>query len=201
MKKTTTLFIAFLFFISLVYAQNLPPAHGFLGTAPGSQVSAQINSEEVGSSPVTSGRYVLVIEDGDGSYVGQTIYFFVDGVQANENAVFENGGHTNLDLTLNNPGGRPSGGEGGSNTNKNLNSQNTQSSNSNNIENLEFESQDNNDEISDLNQNENQNIKSSGITGAVIGFAKSGIGIGLLFAILIIIVVIAIVGFRKRNKI
>jgi len=53
----------------------------------------------------------------------------------------------------------------------------------------------------DLNSDENQNKKSSGITGAVIGFAKSGIGIGLIFAILIVIAGIIVVGFRNKTKI
>lgn len=77
---------------------------------------------------------------------------------------------------------------------------NPPSSSNNNVVNLNTETEIEENKTVDLNLDENQNKKSSGITGAVIGFAKSGVGIGLIFAILIVIAGIIVVGFRNKTK-
>ena len=47
---------------------------------------------------------------------------------------------------------------------------------------------------------ENQQPTGSGITGGVIGFVKSGVGMGFIFAVLVLIVGIGVMAFRKRSK-
>ena len=57
----------------------------------------------------------------------------------------------------------------------------------------------NKNDIQELNLNEQEEQKNldSGITGAIIGLGKSGLGIGLIFAIIIIVIAIIIMAFRK----
>ena len=52
----------------------------------------------------------------------------------------------------------------------------------------------------DLISDESQETIGSGITGGVIGFVKSGVGMGLTFAVLLLIVGIGVMAFRKKKK-
>ncbi len=56
------------------------------------------------------------------------------------------------------------------------------------------------DETIDLISDESQTPLGSGITGGVIGFVKSGVGMGLTFAVLLLIVGIGVMAFRKKKK-
>ncbi len=71
--------------------------------------------------------------------------------------------------------------------------------NNDNIINLNYPKEDNTDKDIDLNYNEEQETISSGITGGVIGFVKSGAGIGLIFAFIIIVLVIGVIAITKKK--
>jgi len=90
-------------------------------------------------------------------------------------------------------GGGSSGGGGGSfNPTTNTNTQTT-----NNTVDLSFEIE--TDESINLDSNENQKTTGPGITGGVIGFAKSGIGIGLIIGIIIILAGIGVMFMTRKS--
>ena len=76
------------------------------GPAPdGVLVEAKINGITVESGITQDGRYgysspTFKVEDPNGDRDGETIYFFVNGVDTGETAIFENGESTELDLTV-----------------------------------------------------------------------------------------------------
>jgi hypothetical protein len=96
----------------LVFAQGLNLPHQFFGSvnytngaAPnGLAVEARINGSVVGSSVTAGGNYgynpnLLFALDNDGVHP-KTIEFFVNGIKANETAVFVNGNSSQLNLTI-----------------------------------------------------------------------------------------------------
>jgi len=106
--------------ISSVNAQQPFQPHQFFGTVTftngpamdGLSVVAKIDGEAVASTTTKDGKYgyepyIFYIRDPDNNRYNKTIYFFVNGNQANEEAVFYNGDSTRLDLTLNVPGPTP----------------------------------------------------------------------------------------------
>ena len=104
--------ISFLSMLSECLAQPPEVPHAFYGTvsfidgpAPsGMIVIAKINGIERGRAIISNGSYgpyLYVTDPGDEVKEGDTIYFYVNGIQANENAKFYNGNITRLDLTLN----------------------------------------------------------------------------------------------------
>lgn len=56
-----------------------------------------------------------------------------------------------------------------------------------------------NSEDAEISSNENQETTSPGITGGVIGFAKTGKGIGLIFGLLIIVLGIEIITISRKK--
>ena len=106
------------------------PPHWFYGSvningspAPdGTTVTARINGIDVASTTTSGGKYGYVnplfyVPDTDPSTrPGETISFFVNGVDTGQTAIFLTGGYTKLDLsvTIETPsgGGAPSGGGG-----------------------------------------------------------------------------------------
>jgi len=95
------------------FAQSPSLPHQFFGSvnytngvAPdGLTVEAKINGSVVGSSVTFGGNYgynpnLLFALDNDGVHAGKTVEFYVDGVKANETAVFVNGNSSQLNLTI-----------------------------------------------------------------------------------------------------
>lgn len=133
---TTTALLGFLTPI-LVLAQNPSLPHQFFGSvnftngaAPnGLAVEARINGAVVGNSVTANGKYghnpnLLFALDNQGVHAGKTVEFYVDGIKANETAVFVNGNSSQVNLTIvsslpttptgGGGGGGTSGGGGGS---------------------------------------------------------------------------------------
>lgn len=123
--------VTLLFLNFLVSAQVLPPEafYGSVSFSTGeaildnSNVLALIDGNVVGSTVVRNGQYgygdfPLIIQDDDKIFSGKTVTFEIDGKQTNENAIYENGAVTQLDLTITQDGSSPpssgSGGGGGS---------------------------------------------------------------------------------------
>ena len=87
-------------------AQRLPP-HVFVGTAmmdgatvaDGTTVSAWVGGMEATSTTVTDGSYVIVVDQGDQSYAGETVTFQIGGNSAAETATWMQGGGDELNLT------------------------------------------------------------------------------------------------------
>lgn len=111
---TPVLFMGF-FLPGLAFAQSLSLPHQFFGSvgftngaAPnGLAVEARISGSvsAVGSSVTAGGNYgynpnLLFALDNDGAFAGKTVEFYVDGVKANETAVFANGNSSQLNLTV-----------------------------------------------------------------------------------------------------
>jgi len=128
----TIVSLTFLFSVN-VFAVDYPKkVHTFYGkiflsdgSSPvpaGLTVVAKINDVEYGSTTTSEGKYdYLFVSDPENKNEGETIYFYVEGVQAAPTYDFENGGFTELDLTLTGslptptttPPAGPSGGGGG----------------------------------------------------------------------------------------
>ena len=93
---------------SVASAQRLPP-HVFVGTAwiddvaapAGTTVSAWVGGAEAGSTTTTGagGDYVLVVDQGDASFAGETISFLIGGFSATQTAVWMQGGGDELTLS------------------------------------------------------------------------------------------------------
>ncbi|MCK4552625.1 hypothetical protein KAT80_00280 [Candidatus Pacearchaeota archaeon] len=86
-------------------------------------------------------------------------------------------------------GGNGGGGGGGSSSSSTATTQTTDD-----ILNLNFETK---NDSTKIDSNENQQTTSSGLTGGVIGFVKTGKGIGLIFGILIIVFGIGVIAIQK----
>lgn len=115
------------------FAQNPSLPHQFFGSvkftngaAPnGFSVEAKINGSVVGSSVTSGGNYgynpnLLFALDNNGSNAGKTVEFFVNGIKANETAIFVNGNSSQKNLTISaslpttpTPSPTPTGGGGG----------------------------------------------------------------------------------------
>ncbi len=85
-------------FYGAVDFSNAPAPDNFV-------VSAKINGAEVASTATLDGRYgyereLLFVSDPYNNRRGKTVEFFVNGIKANETAVFQNGGSQRLDLTV-----------------------------------------------------------------------------------------------------
>jgi hypothetical protein len=94
-----------LFPVSSVFAVGL--GHGFYGTVKingvnadiGTAISAQVDGTEYGSCTITTpGSYALIVEGEIDE--GATIYFYVDGQEADQTSTFHDGYTTKLDLTV-----------------------------------------------------------------------------------------------------
>ena len=73
---------------------------GCSAAADGVEVSAWVNGALAASTLVQSGRYTLLVEQSSGgSFSGQTITFTVGSFDAEQTAVWVQGGATELDLT------------------------------------------------------------------------------------------------------
>jgi len=203
MKKIILLFI-FLLSISFVLSQGISKPHAFYGDVHysdgttllenGYSVTAKIDGVEVGKSDIINGEYDLVVE----GEKGETIYFYVNEEKV-ETSVFEEFGITELDFFTDIA--KPTSPENNNDDNDNedstrksssSSSSSTTQTNDNTIK-LNIKTED--DENTNLISNENQET-SPGITGAVIGFVKSGGGIGLIFTLLILGIGVMIL--RKR---
>ena len=95
------------------FAQSPSLPHQFFGSvsytngaAPsGLAVEAKINGSVVGSSVTSGGNYgytpnLLFALDSQGVNAGETVEFFVNGIKANETAIFANGNSTQKNLTI-----------------------------------------------------------------------------------------------------
>ncbi len=127
--KIFALFISIgLFLPVFAFAQSPSLPHQFFGTvnfsdgqaSNGLVVEAKINGAVVGNSVTSGGNYgynpnLLFATDNQGNNAEETVEFYVDGIQANETAVFENGKSIQLNLTIPESigGGGSTGGGGG----------------------------------------------------------------------------------------
>ncbi len=88
-----------------VFAQRVPP-HVFVGSvtldgavaADGAAVTAWIDGEQVADTTATGGKYILQVDQVDGSFAGKTVSFKVSGSNAAETAPWTQGGGDELDL-------------------------------------------------------------------------------------------------------
>jgi hypothetical protein len=212
MRKQIACLMA-LFVLGLASA-TIPTPHGFYGEVDYSDgtliqesltITAKISGTIVGNSNLVNGAYDLVVESENGG----TIDFYVDG-QSNSigNYIFTGFAVTELNFTtsLANPNqatssssssGSSSGGGGGGGRSSSSSSGTTVSTQTtDNSINLNTETE-NNGNIN-LISNENQKKTNPGITGAVIGFAKTPGGISLMIAVLIILAGIWVMTLRKE---
>lgn len=136
LKIFTPLISIGLFLPVFVFAQSPSLPHQFFGSvsfvnsaAPnGLLIEAKINGSVVGSSLISGGNYgynpnLLFALDNSGVNAGKIIEFYVDGIKANETAVFVNGNSSKLNLiipaslpTTPTPSPTPTGGGGGGST-------------------------------------------------------------------------------------
>jgi len=112
MKKIYLIIVGLLLIPSVVFAiPGLP--HQFYGTVTvngspaenGTKVEVKIGSAVIVSKITADGKYgytpnVVMITDPDGNRAGQTIAFFVEGVDTGKTAVFSGGTLTKLDLSV-----------------------------------------------------------------------------------------------------
>jgi len=112
-KLILTTFIGILLLNVVLAIPGIP--HQFYGSvtyngqaAPdGLSVVSKINGVEVASTTTSEGNYgyspIFYVDDPNSIRSGQTINFFVNGVDTGQTAVFQNGGETQLDLTATGP--------------------------------------------------------------------------------------------------
>ena len=87
-------------------SQRLPP-HVFVGTvtigglvaSDGIEVTAWVDGAQVASTQVADATYVLIVDQGSGSFSGKIISFQVAGEDANETGIWLQGGGDELNLT------------------------------------------------------------------------------------------------------
>ncbi len=137
MKSVLKIFVLFisigLFLPVFAFAQSPSLPHQFFGAVnfsdglalDGFVVEARINGVVVGNSITAGGNYgynpnLLFALDNQGVYAGETVEFYVDGIKANETAIFANGNSSQINLTIPasipttpTPTPTPSGGGGG----------------------------------------------------------------------------------------
>ena len=119
--STTIIFVLFLA-TSVLAVPGVP--NQFYGSvtingqpAPdGTTVTAEINGAEVKSTTTSNGEYNLIVDDPQGDRIGDTVYFFVDGIDTGKTASFCNGCSDRVDLSITKEtsGGSPGGGGGSS---------------------------------------------------------------------------------------
>lgn len=108
----TTLFLGFVLAPLLAMAAPGIP-HQFYGnvvfesgtTPDGLLVEAKVNAVVVGTSKTKSGKYgimptLLMVSKSDGEWSGETVRFFVAGIDTSETHTLQKGGYTNLNLTV-----------------------------------------------------------------------------------------------------
>ena len=101
-----------------VFAQRVPP-QVIVGSATldgasaadGAAITAWIGGEQVADTHASGGEFTLLLDQGDGSYAGETVSFKVSGVEAAETVDWVQGGAVLLDLVANSSSGA-SGGTG-----------------------------------------------------------------------------------------
>jgi hypothetical protein len=199
MKKIVLLFI-FLLSISFVFSQGITKPHAFYGDVyysdritlleNGFSVTAKIEGVIVGSSEIMNGKYDLIIE----GKKGKTIYFYINEKEV-KNYIFEEFGITKLDFFTDIV--KPTSPENNDNNEENNNNDggslgggspsdsSTTQTNENTIK-LNIETEDDSKDSISLDKDKTSEKTSLGITGAVIGFVKSGGAIGLIFILLIV---------------
>jgi len=141
MKSALKILVPFisigLFLPVFAFAQTPSLPHQFFGTikftdgvaAPnGLAVEARINGAVAGNSITANGKYgynpnLLFALDNQGVHAGKTVEFYVDGIKANETAIFVNGNSSQVNLTIPAslpttpiPSPTPTGGSGGGST-------------------------------------------------------------------------------------
>ena len=103
-----------LFLPVFAFAQTPSLPHQFFGTVKftddvavsnGMTVEAKINGSVVGGSVTANGNYgynpnLLIATDSQGVNAGKTVEFYINGIKANETAVFANGNSSQLNLTI-----------------------------------------------------------------------------------------------------
>ena len=208
MKKQLMFVMLSLFLIGVVFA--IPPIpHAFEGNVyysdgttlleDGYTIIAIIGDFEI-SADIINGKYNLMVESDGG-----TIEFYISGqTEAIGNYPFVSSNITELDFTTtltnpdttpvspppnNNNGGSPGGGSSSGDSPIIITSETTDNqTNTTNEENT-------------IGLNGNQEPTSSGITGGVIGFIKTGGGlVTMIFAILIIVIGIGVIVIQKKHK-
>lgn len=129
-KSFIPLIFVAIFLPVLTFAQTPSLPHQFFGAAKysnevavsnGMKVEAKINGIVAGDSITANGNYgynpnLLFITDNQGTNAGKTVEFYIDGVKANEAAIFANGNSSQLNLTIPTPApvAEASSGSGGS---------------------------------------------------------------------------------------
>ncbi len=114
--KTTSILVFTIFILSFpsVISVSSPPQmpHNFYGTVRynngddvpnGNNVTAMVDDENYTTTVVngTYGSYsTFQLNDLDGDNGGKTIYFYVGGINTDQTSIFENGGSTELNLTI-----------------------------------------------------------------------------------------------------
>ena len=109
-----------------VFAQRVPP-QVIVGSATldgasaadGAAITAWIGGEQVADTHASGGEFTLLLDQGDGSYAGETVSFKVSGVEAAETVDWVQGGAVLLDLVANSSSGTSGGtGEAGASGDK-----------------------------------------------------------------------------------
>ena len=199
-----------LFLISFVLAIPAISPHAFYGTVAYSDgkliqenltITAKINGIEVGKSDIINGKYDLIAESIKG---GERIDFYITGKnEAIGYDFFEAFEITELNFTTNliNPNSET---QNGDDSDSQGSSGGGSSSSSGGIisppptTNESASSSEEN--TTQTQENEEQEIVSPGMTGAVIGFLKSGEGIASLITfILIVILLIGVMILKKKS--
>ena len=112
--KTITTITLLVFLVPVfAFAQGPGIPHKFFGTATytnGSNITSgnvivKIGATQVASEPISSGKYgynpnLLFVTDPDNNRTGSILKFFIDSVDTGATAVFANGEHTELNLTI-----------------------------------------------------------------------------------------------------
>ena len=112
MKKNLSLFVLFFLVILsplAVSALGLGVPHQFYGTvtyndqpANNFEISAYVNGDKVGTTFADNGKYgydiVFFVKDSEGTFEGETIEFYINGIDTGITAIFVNGGSTELNL-------------------------------------------------------------------------------------------------------
>ena len=215
MNKRLIPFLFMIFLIGFVSAMSSP--HGFSGKvyySDGSTlmdsgtITAKIGDFEINSDINSDGLYDLVVESQND---GTVEFYFSGEIEAVEKYEFESFEVTELNIVTNiealvvddeintnkNSGGGSSGSGSSSNSNENVIDLTP------NVEDNQEDKQNEGEEISEKKEEITRENIDSGITGAVIGFAKSGKGIvTLVFATLIVVAggMIAVVRKVKLKK-
>ena len=212
MKKQIALIFCLVFLIGIVSATDINKVGDWWGTvtingayADGEDVSAYINNVKVARATVGAiqPNYYLIHVEGN---EGDDVIFKVNGKEATTQS-WSKGDHeldlevvidtnTNEETTSTPSSPSPSSGSPSSSPSSSSYPTTTQTPNDDGTINLKFETQE--DEIVDLPSDETQGTIKPGITGSAIGFAKTGKGIGLIFAFLIIVFGIGVIAIKFK---